>query len=154
MTISDVGPQVWMPAFRKCQQLLDELKDGSITLSDVDKHFKGMEGMEAKLETDLKCLFCGINECLKASKDYTWIHKAVARIRDYWRLCDYRKAADSFLELKNALNLTKGDFTDVERISKEVICFSTVCHNCNILYMCSYILVFVGNIFHEGPNAC
>ena len=127
MTITDIAPQVWKPAFKKCQDLLEKLKDTSITLSDVDSHFEKYKTVPKRLEGDLECLFNGINKCLGVSEDFAWIDSVVAQIHKYWRLCNYRQAAILFLELRDALTLTKGDFRDVERISKEVMFSTYVC---------------------------
>lgn len=123
MAIKDVDPTVWEPAFKKCQQLLEELHSGSMTLSDVDEHFCQYKGEQQRLETELKILFHGVNKCREMDGNSSWIHQAVIRIAEYWRLCAYCGAADSFLRLRDSLELTKGDFKPVERISKEVNIF-------------------------------
>ena len=120
MTISDVGPKVWEPAFTQCQQLLEQLHSGSMTLLIVDKRFSQYKGELERLERDLKSLCDGVNACYGRHTDSSWIHQAVTRMKEYWRLCAYREAANSFLKLRDSLKLTKGDFKDVERISKEV----------------------------------
>ena len=124
MTICDVGPKVWEPAFRHCQNLLQHLHNRSMTLSNVDKHFGQYSGNLIKLERELKCTFDGVIACAAWEKgtDSRWIHEAVTQIQDYWILCqhEYCDAANSFLELRKCLQLTKGDFGDLERISKNV----------------------------------
>ena len=124
MSVSDIKAKVWTPAFDHCRQLLTELHDLSMTLANVDRHFKCYKKQE--LENELKVLFDGINKCLCQSLSDNWIRHVVLRIEDYRKLCGYRKAANSFLKLRDSLKLTKGDFKDVERISKEVIIFLLV----------------------------
>ena len=119
MTISDVGPKIWKPAFTQCQKLLDQLKDESLTLSSVDKHFHQYKGKLQTLKGELEHLFQGIT-CCGIDENPRWIHLAVTRIEEYWRLCEYCEAANSFLKLRDSLELTKGNFKDVENISKEV----------------------------------
>ena len=119
----DLGVQhlhsnVWTPAFQQCRTLLDYLYEQTITLGDVDKHFGRYDGSD--LSRELKLLFHGVNECTKQNLDDNWIHRPVMKILNYQQLCCYRDAANSFLNLKHLLKLSKGDFTDVERISQEV----------------------------------
>ena len=123
MTINDVGTSIWEPAFKKCQQLLEELHSGSMTLSNVDKHFHQYKGEQQRLEKELKSLFHVVNECCEIDGNSSWIHQAVTRIAEYWGLC---KAANTFLKLRDSLKLTKGDFVPVERIFNEVNSFVQV----------------------------
>lgn len=120
VTIRDVGPTIWEPVFKKCQQVLQELHSGSMTLSDVDKHFYQYKGEQQRLERELKSLFHGVNKCCEMNGDSSWIHQAVTRIAEYWRLCTYREAAHCFLRLRVSLDLTRGDFKLIERIFKGV----------------------------------
>ena len=150
MTISDVGPRMWDPTFAQCQQLLEELNSASITLASVDKNLKEYRMEPNKLENELYVLSSGVSKCLQVPSNSAWIRSIVDRIQQYWRLCDHREAANSFLSLRDALNLT-GDFRDVEGISKEVIYFSVYYAmdvNCDYVttviyyaYVCSTILL-------------
>ena len=121
MSITDVEAQVWVPAFKHCQNLLDQLASQSMTLADIDRHFQHYSGDE--LVRELKCLFDGVNQCLSQKHEDKWIRHTVIRIEDYRKLRGYCEAANSFLKLKQSLKLTKGDFTAVERISREVSLF-------------------------------
>jgi len=117
LTLADIHSKVWEPAFRNCQSLLDKLHDRSMKLSRIDGYFKQHEH---DLETQLASLFAGVNACLGKPKNRAWIGGVVSCIHDYWQLCNYRKAASAFLDLKEALNLQKGDFSDVEKLATEV----------------------------------
>ena len=121
LCISDLESVVWGPVFQLCQELLQKLSDLSLTLSDVDKHFKNYG--ERKLIPELKLLCHGINECMNHQQlsDH-WIQHSVQKISKYRQLCSYRDAANSLLELRDLLNLSEGDFRDMERILNEV-CF-------------------------------
>jgi len=117
LTLADIHSKVWEPAFRNCRSLLDKLHDRSMKLDQIDVCFRRHE---LDLEMQLKNLFAGVNECLCETRSDTWIGGVVRRIHDYWQLCNYRKAARAFLDLKKALNLQKGDFSDVETLATEV----------------------------------
>ena len=119
LSIRDVESKVWVPVFQLCQELLQKLQDLSMTLGEVDSHFKDFE--ERDITTQLKLLFHGINECIKQQLSDHRIQQSVQKISEYWQLCSYRDAADSFLQLRDLLKLSEGDFRDVERISNEVI---------------------------------
>lgn len=117
LTLADIFPKVWLPAFHNCQSLLQELHNHSMKLDQIDDCFKQHE---RDLEMKLMNLFTGVNACLGMTKSGAWIAGVVRRIYDYWHLCNYRKAANAFLELKKALNLQKGDFSDVETLATKV----------------------------------
>ena len=116
-TPADIHSKVWVPAFRCCQSLLQELHDHSMKLAHIDKHF-----MDHKrdLEMQLERLFKGVNACLGKNRSGTWIREVIHRIHDYWLFCDYQKAASIFLELKEALNLPNEVFSDIEKLATEV----------------------------------
>ena len=141
MTISDVGPRVWEPTFAQCQQLLEELNSASITLASVDKKFKQYRMHPNSLICEIDNLSKGVSECLQVPSNSSWIPIIVDWILQYWSLCDHREAANSFLRLRDALNLT-GDFKDVEKISEEVIFFPVVlCNVIAVIYM-AYVHMF------------
>ena len=117
LTLADIHSKVWDPAFRNCQSLLQELYDRSMKLARIDVCFKRHE---LDLEMQLTNLFSGVNACLGEPKNGTWIRGVVHHIDDYWHLCNYRKAASAFLDLKESLNLQKGDFSGVEKLATEV----------------------------------
>jgi len=117
LTLADILPKVWLPAFHNCKSLLMKLHDHSMKLGQIDRCFKQHEH---DLEMQLMNLFTGVNACLGVTKSGAWIAGVVRRIQDYWHLCNYRKAANAFLELKKALNLQKGDFSDVETLATKV----------------------------------
>jgi hypothetical protein len=117
LTIKDIERGVWIPTFKHCQKLLFQLQDMSITLCDLDEYLRVSDG---GLEHELKALCHGLSMC--AEKEYCddWIGSTIARIVEYRKLQDYHAAASLFVKLRTSLNLTKGDFQDVERIASEV----------------------------------
>ena len=116
--VQHLHSNVWTPVLQQCQTLLDNLYEQTITLGDIDKHFGRYD--TSNLLGQLKLLFHGVNECTNKNLDDKWIVRPVGKIFNYWQLCGYREAANSFLKLKDVLELSKGDFSDVERISKKV----------------------------------
>lgn len=131
--ISDVGSKIWEPVFAQCQQLLEQLYSRSMTLSDVDEYFGQYKKQVQVLEEELRRLFHGVNACCWVNKDPSWIQHAVKRMQEYWRLCAYREAANTFLKLRDTLELTKGDFKDVEKISKDVTTYTIYTFMCMLL---------------------
>ena len=117
MKIEEVHDAVWKPAFSHCQSLLSQLYTRTIKLANIDRYFKQYQNQ--KLDLQLMNLFDGINACLGQQNDGAWIKQVVQHIITYWNLCNYRDAANTFLQLRSTLNL-KGDFGDVERLSTEV----------------------------------
>ena len=125
LTLADINSKVWDPAFHSCQILLQELHDRSMKLSDINKRFKSLSDTNKRfksrnLEKQLRELFAGVNACLGERKSGAWIGEVVRRIHDYWDLCNNHKAASAFLDLKEALNLQKGDFSNIEKLATEV----------------------------------
>ena len=117
LTLADICSEVWDPAFCNCQSLLDKLYDRSMKLSCIDVHFRQHE---RDLEMQLMNLFAGVNACLGEKRSGAWIKGIVRCIHDYWHLCNYKKTASTFLELKEVLNL-QGNFRNVEKLATKVI---------------------------------
>ena len=124
-TIADIHTRIWKPTFDHCQQLLKSLTDQTIMLADVDKHFKPFAD---QLETQVSNLSAGIVECVQIEADLRGIQSALHRVRNYWKLCEYRDGADVFLRLRDVLMLQSGDFKEVELFSTEVyiICMTGI----------------------------
>ena len=118
LKLADVHTSVWQPVFLHCQTMLEQLHNQSMKLVDVDKFFKRHRGQQ--LESQLMSLFEGVNTCRRQRENSgAFIKRAVQRMNDYWDLCKYQEAANMFLDLRSALNLT-GNFRNVERLSTEV----------------------------------
>ena len=120
LSISDVESKIWTPAICHCQKLLSKLQGLTMPLVEVDHHFKNYK--EDDLESELCLLHDGISKCIPqySPAGGDWIHNSVCRIADYRKLCNYCEVAKYFLDLRLSLELTQGDFRDVERISQEV----------------------------------
>ena len=119
LTLDDVYPSMWQPCLAKCIQLLTSLSDLSMKLVDVDLVFKGHKD---NIDTQLLLLFKGVSDCARDAEQFDWgkIERAIGRIRKYWNLCRYRKGANIFLGIRASLGLEGGDFSLVEKLSKEV----------------------------------
>ena len=129
MKIADVKELVWAPTFKLCQNVLEQLRNQSITLVDVTKHFECYRW--GGLDEELKRLFDGVNVCLSQNHSNRWIRSIVLRIQVYWTLDGYRKAAITFLNLRRTLNLRKSGFKSVIAIDDKV----TLVH---YVFLCSY----------------
>ena len=116
-SIDHVHHHVWKPTLDHFIHLIDSVVYLTIKLSDVDKYFKGQEN----LDTHLVNLFHGVRECMEREHDdLKPIRTALNAISDYWHFCAYRNGADVFLELKNVLELTEGDFNLVQNFATDV----------------------------------
>ncbi len=121
LTLEGIEEHVWQPTLLECQVLLEQLYTQKMDLAVVDAKFSDYNPEE--LTCQLKGLAKGVNTCAKLcdKNDLSWIDERVKRIRVYWDLCGYRETARTFLELRKALNLENGDFTDIEMLAKKVI---------------------------------
>lgn len=117
LKLDDIIHLVWRPCLQRCKELLESLKDFSMKLSDVDTLLKPHE---EGLDTHLFLLLSGVNKVSKTSVTGPMINKAVAKVKQYWNLCQYRRGAETFLEVRDCLGLDKGDFSLVERLSQQV----------------------------------
>ena len=119
-SVEHIHSLVWQPTFDYFVELFDSLLSLRIKLSTVDKLFKEHE---KNLETQLSNLFFGLKKCTGDFNTGLRHHivDPLHRIQRYWHLCQYHNGADVFLELKEVLNLQKGDFKIVETFSRDVI---------------------------------
>ena len=147
LTLEDVVPKLWTPVFARCEELLKQLMDYSLSLPTVDLLFKGKQTKD--ITHNVKQLHKGVEMCRsgKEVKDFKWIKGVVDRMEQFWLLSGYAEAAQAFLELRNALKLT-GDFQLVENVASQVSidsCSSnhTPSEECH----CP-----TGHQLHEGPD--
>lgn len=123
LELRDVAMSVWSPVFSQCEKLLVELKDYSISLTTVDQLFRGQP--VSSITANIEQLYKGVRKCKKSMEveDFKWIKGVVERINQYWLLSGYDDAAQAFLKIRDAFNLT-GDFQLVENMSSQVRCRS------------------------------
>lgn len=120
ITFQDAIDLVWLPVYKKVQDLVVQLERSTITLAVVDEVFKEtFEGSIDKLNKDLKNLITGLSICSGNANNTSWIDRTTAIIAQYWEICQHRKHADVFLEFCAKLKLT-GDFSLPRLISKGV----------------------------------
>ena len=113
---------LWQPTLQSCTSLLKRLQSGDMTLLEVDDQFKNVYFKKLdKLEKDLINLQHAVDAINHiVTGDINWIRNAVVHIGQYWNLCGYRETAQSFLKIRDTLNLT-GDFVIVERVASKVL---------------------------------
>ena len=134
LTMDDVFPVVWTPVFHQCEQLLVKLRNHSLSLSEVDTLFCGME--HDSIAQTFKKLQMGVEWCqsrCEAKPDFKWIHPVIFRIEKFRKLSKVTGAAQVLLNIKGALNLT-GDFQLIEIIASKVrntifYTIKTICHD-------------------------
>ena len=119
LTLEDVVPKLWTPVFARCEELLKQLMDYSLSLPTVDLLFKGKETKD--ITHNVKQLHKGVEMCRsgKEVKDFKWIKGVIDRMEQFWQLSGYAEAAQAFLELRDALKLS-GDFQLVENVASQV----------------------------------
>lgn len=118
LTIEQINTDIWQPVFEYCQNLLESLINQTMTLSFVDQNLS-VNDYPDKLSTMVNNLDIAVSRCLKKTHQPEPLRKALKKIGQYWRLCEYQTGANVFLQLRNVLKL-KGDFGVVELFSQQV----------------------------------
>ena len=117
-SFADVQTEVWRPAFFHCEKLLASMIDYSISLTMVNQLFHQMR--HELIEYNIKQLQRSVEWCRgKKNVDFTWVGGVINRINQFWRLSGYTDAAQAFLNVRDALELT-GDFQLVEDVASQV----------------------------------
>ena len=117
-SLVDVITEVWRPVFSQCEKLLASLIDCSISLTVVNQLFHQMS--RELIEYNIRQLQRGVEWCRgRKNVDFTWIGGVINRMNHFWRLSGYTDAAQSFLKIRDALELT-GDFQLVENVALQV----------------------------------
>lgn len=112
---------IWIPVFKKCTEINDQLFSLKIKLVDIDRHFKRYSADEKVLAREIKCLHLAVQECLGMdTTDLKWINARIYRMQQHWELSTYEDAAHAFLNVRDALKLT-GDFSLVEGVASQVL---------------------------------
>ncbi|XP_048586969.1 E3 ubiquitin-protein ligase rnf213-alpha-like isoform X2 [Nematostella vectensis] len=113
LTLEDVYGHVWSPSYSEWQSTGQGLLDGSTTLRQIDKLFKGR--LKDDVERELRILFTNVTGC---SDNDSLVGKRLTQIGQYFSLKDYARAADTVWRFKDAVGLT-GDFSVLDDLRNQ-----------------------------------
>ena len=121
LSLSDVVENVWKPAFESWNKTVAGVKDGTISLGDVDKVFDDYRNRKRELEGELSHMFeVNKGQTITNTKELNKIvRERVAQIQRYQQLYQYSNAADTIWEFKEAMGFT-GNFKVVEDLRNQV----------------------------------
>ena len=121
LSLSDVVENVWKPAFESWNKTVAGVKDGTISLGDVDKLFDSYRNHKRELEGELFHMFeVNTGQTITNPKKLNEIvRERVAQIQRYQQLYQYSNAADTIWEFKEAMGFT-GNFKVVEDLRNQV----------------------------------
>ena len=121
LSLSDVVENVWKPAFESWNKTVAGVKDGTISLGDVDKLFDDYRNRKRELEGELSHMFeVNTGQTITYTKELNKIvRERVAQIQRYQQLYQYSNAADTIWEFKEAMGFT-GNFKVVEDLRNQV----------------------------------
>ena len=121
LSVSDVVESVWKPAIKSWTQNVCSVKDGTISLGDVDRLFDGYRDRKKELERELCCMFkVNTAQTITNPKELNkTVRERVAQIQRYQHLHQYSNAADTIWEFKEAMGFT-GDFKVIEDLRNQV----------------------------------
>ena len=121
LSLSEVVENVWKPAFKCWTKHVSGVKDGTISLGDVDKLFDGYKNREKELEVELSYIFeVNTGQTTKKAKELKkTVRERVAQIQRYHQLHQYSSSADTIWEFKEAMGFT-GNFKVVEELRNQV----------------------------------
>lgn len=133
LSVADIRTQLWDPVIAKCIELMTTLQQCSITLSVVDEYFHQYRYRKEAALINMVNLCHGLSKylttCEAKQVEIQKIKEGIARMQQYWSLCDFANAAKICLDLKERLQLT-GDFQMVEILAKQVI----IIHDCDTVH--------------------
>jgi hypothetical protein len=127
LTIEGIVEHLWEPAFEECLRLLDEIRDLTILLSSVDIYFLQYDD-ERHIVAHLFSLYSGVEMCKnnrRPSHHPMWLRSAVHLMVQYWKLCQYTKAAKVVIDVSVKLKIT-GDFSLMRTLATRV-CYHRYC---------------------------
>lgn len=122
LTLEGIVSDLWEPAYQECQLLLDHIKDRTILLIDVDQYFIQYRDKN-QIITHLFSLFRGVEMCennKRPNSHPAWLQIGVHLMVQYWKLCQYAKAAKVVLDVSEKLKVT-GDFSLMRTLATKVL---------------------------------
>ena len=120
LTFVQVVGDIWEPTLEQCVQLLDGLKNRSISLQQVDSLLEKYGNELRNLERQLINLQKGIYRVKgKPTPSEKWIRECVLRMKQYHHLHTHADAAKLFVDVRDHFGLL-GDFSMVENLSRKV----------------------------------
>ena len=118
-SLYDIENLVWKPTIQHFEELIHSLVSLQMTLADVAKYYKEFSNFPSQVISLLKCVI----ECTGNYNDpqcKSRLREALSRAGNYLLICAYHKSAKVFLELKDVLNLSEGDFSHLDTFSTNV----------------------------------
>ena len=121
LSICDVVENVWKPAITSWTQNVASVKDGTISLGNVDRLFDSYKNREKELEGELFCMFkVNAGQTVSNPRELKkTVEERLAQIQRYQHLHQYSSAADTVWEFKEAMGFT-GDFKVIEDLRNQV----------------------------------
>ncbi|XP_022796392.1 E3 ubiquitin-protein ligase rnf213-alpha-like isoform X2 [Stylophora pistillata] len=121
LSISDVVVNVWKPAITSWTQNVASVKDGTISLGDVEKLFDDYRNRRKELERELSCMLnVNTDQAISNARELKkTVGERLAQIQRYQQLHQYASAADTIWEFKEAMGFT-GDFKVVEDLRNQL----------------------------------
>ena len=121
LTLEGILYHLWEPAYEECQMLLDSIHERTILLSVVDQYFLQYND-EKCIVAHLFSLYTGVEMCSnnkKPSSHPGWLKVGVHLMLQYWKLCQYAKAAKVVLDVSEKLKIT-GNFRLMKTLATTV----------------------------------
>ena len=121
LTIEGIVHHLWEPAFEECVLLLDRIQARTILLSEVDVYFLQYDD-ENRIIAHLFSLYTGIEMCTNNQKPKNhprWLRVGVQLMLQYWKLCQYSKAAKVVMDVSEKLKVT-GNFSLMTTLAAKV----------------------------------
>lgn len=109
-----IHDDIFQPCFAEYRDIYTFLKNGSITLEEVNLLFGAYKGKYEELAKDLD-IMCGVDK----STDKQWIHSRVHQIEQYHELHLAVASAQIIMKVKETLCL-QGDFRVMETLTEVV----------------------------------
>ena len=101
LTFDDIVTDIFEPVFSDLDDLVERIKQGTITLGQIDIALKQFETNPDELVKELRLVSEDGND--------GWIEKRVHQIKQYYQLNTYRRGAKILMDIRDDFSLT-GNF--------------------------------------------